>query len=696
VSTTWALRLFLYYGGAYHQVTTDHIAAAGVAYDRGVTTELDLMKGSTTLRLIDDQDQYRPSNPAGPLYDIIGPYLPYAYDVAGSPRSAGSIDILTPDRTKGHAATAGVTTRGVRWVDVKLTDPIGELGRWREVVTSPMRGFISALPTLRDYWPGEDGANAAVMSAAVGTPAPAQGVTFEGSDGPSGSNKLLTLGSSGRIRGKFSKGISTTSWQICFATDMAGADGTERTVFQWTTSNGWTWSWKASTTTYRLDVVDADGSSLLSWGLTNGDVDPGENVLFVLKAHRSGSTWTAEAWWWEEGETVLWGGTNTFSGAAGRPTSWTVFTNTIMNGAYFGHLFAVTTQTDNLLSYNALHAAGGYPRETTADRFERACDQRNIPNQVLGSGAAASPMGPQRPGTTKQQLQEIQRTEQGLIFPSRDGRGLVLALRDYLYQQSFTPALELTAPVDTDPKEVASAAELYNVVIASNRSGDSVTAVETAGRYGTADPPDGIGVVDKEVKVNHYTIGELANAANSWMRYFQQVLAFGEITVDLDDDDIDQAVRDAAEAADVGMFIRLTGATPDPVLLLIIGVSGRDQRTRSTITFTVVPGDVWDIGTWDGPSVWQLATCTVKTAASNSATTLVLKLTDDEAWSTTAEPYDLMVAGERVTVTTMGARTGTPGDWEQQATVTRSVNGVVKAQVVGASVKAAGAKRWGW
>lgn len=74
----------------------------------------------------------------------------------------------------------------------------------------------------------------------------------------------------------------------------------------------------------------------------------------------------------------------------------------------------------------------------------------------------------------------------------------------------------------------------------------------------------------------------------------------------------------------------------------------------------------------------------------------MLKLTDDEAWSTTAEPYDLLIAGERVTVTSMGARTGTPGDWEQQATVTRSVNGVVKAQVVGASVKAAGAKRWGW
>jgi hypothetical protein len=693
VSTTYNLRLFWYYSGGWHQVTQDHIAAAGVTYERGVTDELDLMKGSTSLRLLDDADQYRPSNPAGPLYGIIGPYLPYAYLEGSNERSAGVIDVLTPDRTDSHAAVAGTTVRGSRWVDVKLTDPIGELGRWREPVTSPMRGFISALSTLTDYWPGEDAARSTVMSAAKGTPASVQGITFEGSDGPSGSNKLLTLGSAGRIRGRFSNNLSSTSWQISFATDMAGADGTERTVFQWTTSNGWTWAWKASTSTYRLDVVDANGSSLLSWGQGGGGVTPGESVLFVLKAHRSGSTWTAEAWWWSEGETVLWGGTNTFSGAAGRPTGWTTFTNTIMNGAYFGHLFAVSTQTDDILSYNALHAAGGYPGESTRDRFVRMCQQRGINYTVLGTSAMASAMGPQRPGTTKAQLQEIVRTEQGLIFPARANQGLVLALRNYLYAQAAAPALELTAPTDTNPKELASAKELYNVVTAQNRSGEAVTAVEATGRYGTAQPPDGAGEVPKEVAVNLSSVGELANSANSWLRYWQQVASFGEITIDLDE--ADPGVVADAVAADVGMFIRLSGLTPDPALLMIIAISGRDARTRSTVTFTVVPGELWNVGTWDGPSRWQLATSTIRTAANSTTGTLVLKQTDDETWSTAAG-YDLLVAGERVTVTAMSARTGTPGDWTQTATVTRSVNGVVKAQTVGTPVKVVGAGRWGW
>jgi hypothetical protein len=44
-----------------------------------------------------------------------------------------------------------------------------------------------------------------------------------------------------------------------------------------------------------------------------------------------------------------------------------------------------------------------------------------------------------------------------------------------------------------------------------------------------------------------------------------------------------------------------------------------------------------------------------------------------------------MISGERVTVTSMGARSGT-GPWLQAATVTRAVNGINKDLPSGASV----------
>jgi hypothetical protein len=57
-------------------------------------------------------------------------------------------------------------------------------------------------------------------------------------------------------------------------------------------------------------------------------------------------------------------------------------------------------------------------------------------------------------------------------------------------------------------------------------------------------------------------------------------------------------------------------------------------------------------------------------------------VTDDESWSTTATPYDLLIGGERITITTMNVRTGT-GPWFQSANFSRSVNGIVKAQANG-------------
>ena len=79
-------------------------------------------------------------------------------------------------------------------------------------------------------------------------------------------------------------------------------------------------------------------------------------------------------------------------------------------------------------------------------------------------------------------------------------------------------------------------------------------------------------------------------------------------------------------------------------------------------------------------------TSTLNTSYSAGATSMVVRFTDiRDAWSTTSEPYDWIVSGERITITSMGAVTGS-GPWTQTATVTRSVNGVVKAQVSGAPV----------
>lgn len=693
--TDYALQAQLYYNGGYNTIAASRIAAAGITYSRGVTEELDLEKGSFSCRVYDDDDTYRPTNPSSALYGIVGAYLPMRYRIDGVNRFAGELEQLAPGQTDDHQAPAGVTTKGVRWVDLRATGPLGTVGRWRDVVASPLYTQIRSLASLRGYWSGEDGGDATLMSSAYpgGAPAIVSGVSFAAADGPAGSNKLMTIGSSGLVDGVFPSNISTTSWQISWATNLNGADGTERQAFAWQTSNGWWWVWAVSDTTYRIRVLDEAGTELLSSATTNGGAGPGEDLVFRMKCTRSGSTWTVEPGWYSEGDPVLIGFTDTFSGAAGRPTRWRTGANTVMNGGYIGHVFATTGVTDNLQTYAMLSAINGYPGETTADRTARVLAGRGIPLEILGDDAYATQCGPQRPGTVKQQLQEIQRTEQGLMFESPDGRGLRLALRNYLYEQANTPALELTYPGDIGPglAELATTLELYNTVIAQDRSGLSAIAQEPNGRYGTANPPDGAGLVDKTVDVNLFDPANVPQLANSYLRYFQQVTRFGQITVDLDEN---PSLRADVEAADVGMVIRLSGRTPDPLLLMIIKVGGRSQLKRHVVTFDVVPAAVFSTGVWDGGRKWDLSTCTVA-AVSSSATAWTLTMTTDEAWSTTSEPYDFMVAGERVTVTTMNARTGS-GPYTQTCTVVRGVNGVTKAHSAGTPVHIADGGTWGW
>jgi hypothetical protein len=142
-------------------------------------------------------------------------------------------------------------------------------------------------------------------------------------------------------------------------------------------------------------------------------------------------------------------------------------------------------------------------------------------------------------------------------------------------------------------------------------------------------------------------------------------------------------------------MITLTGAEPDPIKLYVVGLQERITPGTWTMTYQVEPYDVWDIGVWDDASfVWDAKTSVLNAGYSAGATALVLTTNDeDDVWSTSFTGQ-LMIAGERVKVVTMGAATGTT-TFTQTATVLRAQNGVSKAQLAGAPVHLAYPKRWG-
>jgi hypothetical protein len=302
-------------------------------------------------------------------------------------------------------------------------------------------------------------------------------------------------------------------------------------------------------------------------------------------------------------------------------------------------------------------------------------------------------MGPQRADTFINLLKEIRETDGGLIYDEPLDIALTMRVRRDLYDQD--PALELTYPDDLGGyRKLLDDLNTHNVVTVKNRGGGEVTRSLTSGPMSTQAPPAGVGEYKATVDVSVEDDGDQLDNLADW-HLAQGTLErprYDEITVDLLAHP--ELISDA-EGVAPGDMIEITGLEPDIVQLLVTGWTDKIGKSTRTITFAVAPYEPWQSGEYDDAgSRYDARTSTVSTAEDTTSTAWSVECTDPEdVWSTTAEPYDWMVAGERVTVTTMNAATGS-GPYVQTCTVTRSVNGVVKAQAVGNQVQLADPKRW--
>jgi len=687
----------LYYDGGWHQLPALVDAATGVSLERGVADDLDLKTGTCSFRLNDPTDLYRPSNAASSIYGQTGQFMKAAFATGSSVRFTGETQYMNPGETSDHQAVAGVTVSGNRWVDVRIGGPLTRVGFWRDPLSSPLYTSITGqyATNLRGYFTLEDLRDSTSL-ANVSHPTKTgrfNGVSLAAADGPGGSLEVLEMSATGSFTLPYAAMSTTAGWQLAFAARATTADASLRVLWEWRTTNGYTWRWRVSNAVYSLFITDADGATILneSYGYGTG-AEPGQWIYTRIKVRIVSGNTQIEPSWYAETVDNFYGVTTSYAGTnMGAPTQSTVTGNVLTATARYAHHFVVTGVADDLESDDFTDAFIGYRRERAADRFARLCDSRGLPYLIRGTAALTAKMGAQPPRTFQDQLKEIRITEGGLIFDRADNVGVVLATRDYLYEQATDPVLDLTFPTHTSGtlEETTAAGDLANVVTAKNTTGSSSTAALTTGRYGTQDPPTGAGRLDKSVDPNLASDGPLADVANWWLRFWTQGgPRFNSITVDADGQ---PGLLTDLNAAEPGMFIRLTGRTPDPLLLLILTTAQKTHRKRNIFTFGVALGAIFNVGVYDDSgSRYDSASTTLASGATSTATTLALTTRNyHDRWSTTSLPYPLMIAGERVTVTAMTAAVSSSGVWTQTATVTRSVNSVIKAQLSGAIVQLA-------
>jgi hypothetical protein len=580
----------------------------------------------------------------------------------------------------GNDATSPITGAGI----------LRRLSQGQSALRSPMYRQI-VYPTRTGHWPLEDGSDATRLTNTVagGTPATVSGASVGNSESAPGASSAVQTPDGAVLTGSFISASTTAGWQIAWSCKLAAtAPGSNTEMIRWSTSNGLTWSWQVSSTNFTLVVTNSIGTTVLSTSSSTGSADPTDWLSYRVKATVSGGTVTVEpAWFGADGLGSL-GFTDTYSGTLGRLTSWRIATTTATTDALWSHIFGVTTGADDLQSYDARRAFDGYAGEAAGDRLVRLCGEEGVPLTTIGDTADTALMGAQTSATLLDLLRECEDADQGVLHERGAGLGYLTRVARYnsdaVMQLDFTSGHVASPPEPTDDDQ-----RLRNRVVLRRTGGSEVTAEDA-----TSIAVDG--VYSDEVTVNLQADSQLAGHAY-WRLNLGTLdgLRWPRIELDLarNPDLIDEWCK-------VRVGSRITIANPpdqvgtDDLDLIVEGWTETLAEYEWTVVMACSPAVAFQVGVYDDTaSRYDLRTCTLNGSHAAGATSLALTITGNEAWSTTAEPYDLLISGERVTVTSMGARSGS-GPYSQTATVTRAVNGISKTLPGGAEVHIATPGRW--
>lgn len=642
-----------------------------------------------------DTLNYDPSRPTSLLYGVAGRNTQVKIRPHGSTYLWAEASTWTPQRTPDHVAGQ---SRGRSSTVLVAEGLLRRIGLWSDPLRSPMYRTNSTRSTSIGHWSLEDDQDATALANSYtgGVRGQVKGApTLADSEAPQGAASSIKVTSSSLLAGTFASASTTAGWQVYFAFKLPATPGsaTYGTLLRWTTSNGYTWLAEVNNTAYRYTVTDSDGSSLLSYAVLHGGRTPDQWLTMRIKSSVSGGTVTVEPAWYAQGDSSEVGGTTTFSGSVGALRTWAQDGNSVVTGGWFSHVGGVTGTSDSLVGSDAQQVFNGYSGEAAGTRFLRIMTEQGLTRYMIGTASDSMPMGPQKVGTLLDVLREIRETEDGRIDDERFDIALTMTTRRALYNQTAGLALTYPTHIYAYEKEIGDL-NTHNQVTAKNAAGGEATVTRESGPMSIEVPPDGVGLYPFSVNVSVDDENDLDDIAHWHLaKGTLELPLYRSITLNLT---ASPALLSSAVGLREGSYITVTGLEAETVHLLVVGIVREITPGVETITFQCEPYDPYILGIWDNASFrWDSATSTLAAGYTASQTSWSVQCTDpNDVWSTTATPYDWLVGGERVTVTAMGAASGS-GPYTQTATVTRAVNGVSKAQTSGTAIHLADAKRWG-
>lgn len=594
------------------------------------------------------------------------------------------------------------------WVPIQSSGVTRRLGHGVAPLRSTMFRHLTRAVTpalVPAYWPMEDDAGATTMASAMSGAPPMYllgapvGAADDGFPGSAAVPTWTAAGSWGVVptyattgTGQFAVG-AIVNWPAVGMTDQSVLLSFEAT------GTIATWYLKVDTVNnkFRLQGYSASGVLLLNTAPGPWAAPPtGKRFFVFVVAKPSGADLTVEIRYTPilPGATVTAGefATVTVVGAsAGIVKTVSVGTDYLLTGEpSIGHVVVVADPTLLSNPYTR-RALLGWNGEEAPDRVARLCREEKV-DVFVSLAVTGEAMGPQRPGGLLDLLRECEAADGGELYEPKGLLGIGYRHRVSLYGQSATAALSYSGGNISEPFEpVDDDQGVVNDVTVSRINGSSARDVLDVGPLSTLPPPRGIGRYDTSVPlslVNDTRLAELASwrlALGTW-----DAARYPALTIDLAKN---PSLVNTIAALDVGDYLTVSGLPawlpPGPIDELVQGYTETIVHPSEwKVTANCSPAGLYQaVGVYDSTeSRYSSDGSTLSAAATSTATSFSVATTSGPLWTLNAAmcPFSITVGGEQVTVTAV-AGAASP----QTFTVTRSVNGVVKAQTSGAVVELA-------
>lgn len=330
-----------------------------------------------------------------------------------------------------------------------------------------------------------------------------------------------------------------------------------------------------------------------------------------------------------------------------------------------------------------------YDGESSGTRAQRLCAENGIVFVPVGDPDLTTWMGPQKPGTLLDLIQECVDVDGGLLFEPVGVLGIGYRTRESLYNQTalltvaYGNLSEVWEPVEDDQLT-------RNDVQVTRKDGSNVRAVQLDGPLSVL-PPDqgGVGRYDTAITVNCLNDGQLPDIAGERLHLGTvDEPRYPVLKLNLASAGFAASTPLTTQVLALGLGDRLVvtgppaGGSPDDIEQLAQGITRTIGAWDYRVALNCTPASPWTVFTLDSDRLTP-NDCVLTDNETSSDTTVRFTTVTGALWTTSGGemPIPVTIAGERVSVTAISGASS-----PQTATVTRHLN-VTKEQTAGTAVE---------